>query len=197
MRTTKTLLATGLALALTACASNDGDVKAQATEQVTEQKAQMQANMNNSDLYEVHAEGRVYVFDDPAIYASFLQVGETAYRQTFIGAGPHGQTLVFGVTGKDKKKPYSEIAAYNMYMGTLPESDDFYGEMRIEGRIYVFDKLADMKTVRQLGEAPLRYTDIGAGPDGETVVYVLRSENKKKKPTEMIQRFKEHNQIKG
>ena len=193
MRTTNTILAASLALALTACASNDADV----TTEVKAQATEMQANLNNTDLFEVHWEGRVYVFDDMGTYNEFLEVGETSYHQTFIGAGPDGQTLVFGMTSEDKKKHYSQIAAYNLYMGTLPAAEDFYGEMRIEGRIYVFDKVEDMKTVRSLGEAPLRYSDIGSGPNGETVVYVLRSDNKKKKPEALIERFKKHNHIKA
>ena len=62
------------------------------------------ASMNNNDLYEVHEDGRIYVFDDRATYESFLEVGETSYRKVRIGAGPKGETVVFGLTDADKKK---------------------------------------------------------------------------------------------
>ena len=39
-----------------------------------------------------------------------------------------------------------------------------------------------MTTARVVGEVPLRFTQIGTGPKGETVVYALNSQNKKVKP---------------
>lgn len=198
MRVINTILATSLALALTACVSNDTSDKttmAKDTTEMAKTEAMNSVELNNTDLYEVHAEGRLYVFDDTSTYKEFLTVGETSYRQTFIGSGPQGQTVVFGMTSKDKKKHFSKIAAYNLYMGTLPAAESFYGETRLDGRIYVFDSVDDMKAVREIGEASLRYTDIGSGPNGETVVYVLRGDNKKKKPTALITEFKKRNQV--
>lgn len=150
------------------------------------------ASLNNDDLYEVHHEGRIYLFDDRGTYKEFLQVGETSYRKVRIGSGPKGETLVFGLTNADKKK-FSGIASIDMYDGKLAGADSFYGEMRVEGRIYVFSSLAEMNDARVVGEVPLRYTDIGSGPKGETVVYALNSSNKKVKPEALIQRFKKMN----
>ncbi len=181
MRVLKTFMLGGLVAALTACTTG------------TKNEPVAAADLNNEDLYEVHHEGRIHVFDDQATYQQFLEVGETSFRQTFIGAGPKGETLVFGVTGADKKKSADQVAGYNLYHGTLPAADRFYGEMRLEGRIYVFDRIEDMEAVRTTGEAPLRYTEIGAGPQGETLVYVLRSDNKKQKPVELMAAFKQHN----
>ncbi|TBR43554.1 hypothetical protein CBF23_005095 [Marinomonas agarivorans] len=158
-------------------------------------KSESTASVNNDDLYEVHHEGRIYIFDDRDTYAEFLQVGETSYRKVRIGAGPKGETLVFGLTNEDKKK-FSGIASIDMYDGALAGAESFYGEMRVEGRIYVFGSLAEMNDARLVGEVPLRYTDIGAGPKGETVVYALNSGNKKVKPEAMIKRFKKMNGIK-
>ena len=197
MRTNKTIntiLAGSLALSLAACVSTD----AENTQVVKQEAAKVAAvELNNSDLYEVEAEGRTYVFDDFATYQEFLSVGETAFRQTFIGAGPNGQTLVFGMTSKDKKKHFSKIAGYNLYMGSQLPADNFYGEMRIEGenRIYVFSRLEDMKQVRETGEAALRFSDIGSGPNGETVIYVLHSGNKKVKPVALMEEFKKRNNM--
>ena len=192
MRTINTILAGSLALTLAACANTD----AENTQVVKQDAAKVAAvELNNDDLYEVHAEGRLYVFDDYKTYQEFLEVGETSFRQTFIGAGPAGQTVVFGMTSKDKKKHFSKIAGYNLYMGNQSASENFYGEARLENRIYVFDRIEDMKTVRETGEAPLRYTDIGSGPKGETVVYVLRGDNKKVKPVALIAEFKKRNNM--
>ncbi len=193
MRTINTILAGTLALSLAACVSNDAEVENQTVKQEAMKAAAV--DLNNDDLYEVHAEGRLYVFDDFATYHEFLNVGETSFRQTFIGSGPHGQTVVFGMTSKDKKKHFSKIAGYNLYMGSQPAAENFYGEARMENRIYVFDRLEDMKQVRETGEAALRYADIGSGPKGETVIYVLRSENKKVKPVALMKEFKKRNKM--
>ncbi|MBY4678106.1 hypothetical protein [Marinobacterium arenosum] len=162
--------------------------------QSTETKSAAAApQLNNQDLYEVAHEGRHYVFDDFKTYQSFLQVGETSFRKVFIGGGPHGETLVFGLRGEDKKK-LEGIAGIDMYNGKLPAAEDFYGELRGEdGRLYVFSTLEDMKDVRELGEAVFRYTQIGAGPQGQTVVFVLNKSNKKQKPVELMARFQQIN----
>ncbi|MBV0934427.1 hypothetical protein [Marinobacterium weihaiense] len=181
MRIFKTAALGGLMTVLTACTTGD------------KTSPSLAAGLNNKDLYEVHHDGRIHVFDDRATYEHFLEVGETSYRQTFIGAGPKGETLVFGVTGADKKKRMEQVAGYNLYHGMLPASQPFYGETRLDGRIYVFDRLEDMEAVRKTGEAPLRFTQIGAGPAGETVVFVLNSDNKKHKPDALMAAFRQHN----
>jgi hypothetical protein len=152
-------------------------------------------SLNNEDLYEIHHDGRIYIFDDRAVYEEFLQVGETSYRKVRIGAGPKGKTIVFGLTNADKKK-MSGIASVDMYDGALDAATPFYGEMRIDGRIYVFGSLQEMNSARIVGEVPLRYTDIGSGPKGETVVYALNSSNKKVKPEAMIALFHKMNDMK-
>jgi len=152
-------------------------------------------SLNNEDLYEVHQEGRIYIFDDRTVYEEFLQVGETSFRKVRIGAGPKGETIVFGLTNADKKK-MSGIASVDMYDGALEAAVPFYGEMRMEGRIYVFGSLQEMNGARAVGEVPLRYTDIGSGPKGETVVYALNSSNKKAKPEAMIRLFHKMNGMK-
>lgn len=179
------LVVLGLAAALTACGSQN--VK---KEEMAEAKP-----MNNDDFYEAHHEGRIYLFDDWATYQSYKEVGETSFRKVYIGEGPKGETLVFGLTGKDKKKS-SGIASIDMYNGALAPAAGFYGEMMIEGRIYVFDSYKEMETVRTTGEAAYRFTEIGSGPNGETVVYVLQKSKKKQKPVEMIAEFKARNMAK-
>ena len=88
--------------------------------------------------YEVEHDGRLNIFDDTQTYLSFLKLGETSYRKVRIGAGPQGQTVVFGLTSADKKKT-SGIASIDMFDGKLKPAGEFYGEVHHEGRIYVFD----------------------------------------------------------
>ena len=124
----------------------------------------------------------------------FLKTGHTPYVFSKIGEGPHGETLTFGLTGKDKKKT-SGIPSVELFAGNFKPAQPFYAEMRAEGRIYVFNTLEDMAAVRKVGEAAYRYTDILSGPNGETVVYVLNKSNKKKKPVELIKAFKAKNNL--
>jgi hypothetical protein len=151
--------------------------------------------LNNNDLYEVAHDGRYYIFDDFTIYQQFLSVGETAYRKVYIGDGPHGETLVFGLTDKDKKKA-TGITGIDMYRGDLKANDNFYGEIRSEdGRLYVFSTYQDMVDTRKLGDAIYRFSQIGAGPNGQTVVFVLNKTNKKKRPDTLINAFKKRNNM--
>lgn len=176
----------GITLSLTACQSNEAKTEMAAAPAPA-------VELNNQDLYEVDHEGRHYVFDDFATYQEFLTVGETSYRKVFIGGGPHGETLVHGLMGKDKKK-LSGIAGVEMFAGKMEPAEEFYGEMRGEdGRLYVFNSLEDMEELRKVGEAPYRFTQIGAGPQGQTVVFVLNKSNKKKEPVALVKRFKAMN----
>lgn len=165
------------------CASTSDQ---QATQTQVEDKVEML-----SELYEVHKDGRIYIFYDRGLYENFIEHGHTAYSFNRIGAGPNGETLVFGLTGEDKKK-LSGIPSVEIYDG-IKKPGAFYGEAMIDGRIYVFDSLEEMAAVRQHHEAAYRLTDIGAGPRGETVVYVLTSENKKQRPEALIAKYKEMN----
>lgn len=153
--------------------------------------SQQTASQPVEHFLEVHVDGRINIFYDKHTYEEFLQLGETSFRLTRIGAGPKGETLVFGLPAADKKKT-SAIPAIDIYEGKrIPVN--FYGEMRAEGRIFVFSTYADMKMVRETGEAALRFSDIGSGPKGETVVYVLNKSNKKEKPTALMAQFRSFN----
>lgn len=150
------------------------------------------SSANDMSIYEVHKKGRIHVFYDRKEFKSFRKVGESTFRLTRIGAGPKGETLVFGLTKKDKKKP-GKIAVIKLYDGKIKASNNFYAEMYKNGRIYVFNNFKDMKTVRDFGHPNYFYLSIGTGPKGETVVYVLNSKNKKKKPLKLISEFKTRN----
>ena len=147
-------------------------------------------SFNTNDYYQVEHEGRNYIFDDKETYLSFLSVGETPYRLTRIGAGKNGETIVFGLTKKDKNKT-SGIGSIMMYDNAIKGSSEaFYAEIYRDSRIYVFDNWRDVQAFRSVGEAPYRYTDIGSGPGGKTVVYVLNKSNKKARPDALIARFR-------
>jgi len=168
-------------LAVVGCGST-GDKKG---EQATGAEVASEKMM---EVYEIHHDGRIHVFYDKALYNDFLQLGETPYRLTRIGAGPNGETIVYGLTKEDKKTPDS-VETIKLYDGKVEASENFYAELRNHGRIYVFSSFADMKPVRDFGHPNFFYTEIGSGPKGETVVYVLNSKTKKKRPDSLISKF--------
>ena len=187
IHTLKTTLAVSSMLLLTvgcSTTSNQMASQSEAQSEVTTATEKPKA----MELYEVHHEGRINVFYDRALYHEFLQLGETSFRLTRIGAGPNGETMVFGITKDDKKKA-TEVAAVKLYDGDVSVEGDFYAEMRRHGRIYVFSAFADMQPVRQFGHPNFFYSEIGAGPDGETVVFVLNSKTKKKRPEALIAKY--------
>lgn len=133
--------------------------------------------------------GRVHAFGDTKNYFDFLAHGEVQLTRTRIGAGPGGRTLVYGITSADVKanKP---SRGEELMEGTLPAGAPFYGEVFKSGRFYLFGDLADMKGFVEAGEVPYSFTEIGVGPKGETLVYVMNKDSVKKgKPTDRKQRF--------
>jgi len=119
-----------------------------------------------------------------------LKLGETPYRLTRIGTGKKDETVVFGLRKQDKKM-LSGLGGVALFDRTAEGiSDVFYGEVIGDGRIHVFNRWNDLKAFLDVGEAPYRYTDIGAGPNGEAVVDVLNKDNKKNKPIKLIQQIK-------
>lgn len=181
--------------ALSACSST-GDKHSNMEEKAVESKtAAAEATAPAPlEIYEVHHDGRINVFYDRTLYMEFLDLGETSFRLTRIGEGPNGETVVYGLTKHDKKKPES-VEALKVYQGSAPVPEKFYGELRNHGRIYVFDNMEDMKPVRQFGHPNFFYTEIASGPKGETVVYVLNKHTKKKRPDNLIAQFKKMNNM--
>jgi len=176
-----------LSLVLASCAMNEPK---QGAEKAAVEVATNSVAYNVNDYYVVYQDGRIYAFDDFKVYQEFLDLGETTFRFTRIGAGPKGETVVFGLRKADKKKPM-ESGVLNLYDGKAKGvSVGFYGEVVEDGRVYVFSEWADLQSFIKVGEATFRYTDIGAGAKGETLVYVLNKGNKKKKPVELMAAYK-------
>lgn len=176
-----------LSLVLASCSttpSKQTEVKVPSNPVVASQPA-----YNVNDYYQVYQGGRIYVFDDFKVYQEFLELGETTFRLTRIGAGPKGETVVFGLRKVDKKKP--ELSGVvNMYDGKAEGiKDGFYAEVIQDERVYIFNEWADLQAFLKVGEATFRYTDIGAGAKGETLVYVLNKNNKKQKPDALMAEY--------
>lgn len=143
------------------------------------------------ELYVVLPEsGRVHAFGDLKNYQDFLSHGEVTLTRSKIGEGPGGATLVFGITADDVKanRPSLGEKAFSGQFGGAPE---FYGEVLKGNRFYVFGDLKDMQDFLAFGEVPYSFTEIGSGPKGETLVYVMNKDSVKAgKPLNRVERFK-------
>jgi hypothetical protein len=134
--------------------------------------------------------GRVHAFGDAKNYFDFLAHGEVALTRTQVGAGPGGKTLVFGITSDDVKANRPSRGE-QILDGTLPAASGFYGEVFKGGRFFLFGDLKEMTNFTAFGEVPYSYTDIGAGPKGETIVYVMNKDSYPLgKPTDRTERFR-------
>lgn len=137
-----------------------------------------------------HENGRIYAMTDPKIYASFLNTDEVPLTRTRIGAGPEGETVIFGITKADGKHLDKPTAAEDIFDGRTQDVGAFYGEVLRNGRFHVFGEWKDFQDYLAHKEITFTYTEIGTGPKGETVIYALNSATKKKgRPVALVEQF--------
>ena len=146
--------------------------------------------LNNEDWYQVRTETQVFVFDDYQVFKNFLSTEKAPVLRTLEEKDPAGQEVILALRAEDQGKPLEQIAAYQFLKVALVPAHPFYGEVRQEGRIYVFKRYGDMRDMVQLGEPIFRYTDIGGGPDGVSVTYGLQKEEGR--PDATIAQFKKN-----
>ncbi|OZA28127.1 MAG: hypothetical protein B7X93_07980 [Hydrogenophilales bacterium 17-61-9] len=144
-----------------------------------------------------HENERTYAFGDAANYLLFLEHDEVPLTRTRIGAGPDGETVVFGITKKDAEDLAKPSAGELFFDGKMGEVGLFYGEAIRDGRFYVFGEWADFKSYLEHKEVTFTFTEIGTGPKGETVIYALNKKTKDQgRPVALIEAFKQLHQIK-
>jgi hypothetical protein len=144
-----------------------------------------------------HENGRIYAMTDPKIYISFLNTDEVPLTRTRIGAGPEGETVIFGITKADGKHLDKPTAAEAIFDGRTKDVGAFYGEVLRNGRFHVFGEWKDFQDYLAHKEITFTYTEIGTGPKGETVIYALNSVTKKKgRPVALVEQFNQLRQVK-
>ncbi len=137
-----------------------------------------------------HENGRIYPIADVKNYLGFLEHDELTYTRTRIGAGPEGATLVFGIEKKEADDISKPAKAELFYDGKYEPSGPFYGEVMLDGRFYVFGTWKDFKDFLEHKEVTYTFTEIGAGPKGETVIYALNKDTVKEgRPVKLIEAF--------
>ncbi|MDD3761781.1 MAG: hypothetical protein PHP86_00635 [Nevskiales bacterium] len=184
-------------VATTGCAVKGGWMGTDA-ERTYEQQlaaARLDEQLVHDRYWEIHRDGRIQVIADAEDYELFRQTGEIPLVVTRIGGGPNGETLRFGLTRKEAKTMAKIVgykgSAQRLYEGDVEgDANDFYGEIHRDGRIYVFNDWADLQAYKQTHEAAYAVTRIGAGPERETVVFVLNKSSASTVPAQTIGNFK-------
>lgn len=137
-----------------------------------------------------HDNGRIYPIADIKNYLGFLEHDELIFTRTRIGEGPDGATLVFGIEKKEADDLGKPSKAELFYDGKYEPTGPFYGEVLRDGRFYVFGTWKDFKDYLEHNEVTFTFTEIGAGPKGETVIYALNKDTVKEgRPVKLIEAF--------
>ncbi|MEX6504193.1 hypothetical protein [Pseudomonas zhanjiangensis] len=149
--------------------------------------AKSAAAPNNDDWYQVRTDNELYVFDDYQVFRDFLATGKAPYLKDLEQKDKYGQAVILALRAEDQGKPLEQIAAYQFLTVSLVPAFPFYGEIRQDGVIYVFQRYGDMIDTISLREPIFRHTEIGSGPNGERVVYGMIKEESK--PLALIEKF--------
>jgi hypothetical protein len=144
-----------------------------------------------------HENGRIYPIADAKNYLAFLDVDELIYTRTRVGAGPEGETLVFGIEKKEADDLNKPAKAELLYDGKMDVAGPFYGEVVKDGRFHVFGTWQDFKDYLVNKEITYTFTEVGNGPKGETVIYAMnKNTSKDGRPVALIDSFKQFHQKK-
>jgi hypothetical protein len=149
--------------------------------------------LNNEDWYQVRSETQVILFDDLQVFKDYLASGQAPSMRTLEEKDANGLEVVLALRAEDQGKPLDKIAAYRFFKVAQVPAHPFYGEVRQDGSIYVFKRYGDMQDMVKLGEPIFRYTDIGSGPNGQTVTYGLQKEEGR--PDATIAQFKKNHML--
>lgn len=201
MQSFKTLVAAlAVVVTLSGCATPGGWMGTESEKAYEKQLAakRMAEAYNNDDYYEIHKDGRIYAFSDHKDYQSWLKTDEVPLVVTKVGAGPQGETVKLQLNKAEAKSMEKTVgykgATQKMYEGELIGIETgFYAEVIRPERIWVFENGKDLHEFQKSGEVPCGITDIGAGPEGKTVVYAQNCKAAAKaKPEAAIVRFKKN-----
>lgn len=144
-----------------------------------------------------HENGRIYPIADAKNYLAFLDVNELIYTRTRVGAGPEGETIVFGIEKKEADDLNKPAKAELFYDGKMEVAGPFYGEVIKDGRFHVFGTWQDFKDYLVNKEITYTFTEVGTGPKGETVIYAMNKKSSAEgRPVALIESFKQFHSIK-
>lgn len=134
--------------------------------------------------------GRHYVVGSQESSEKFAAHGHMPYAKTVLGAGPHGETVVFEIAKKDPNLTERLIETYQSTPFLVESKGDDYAVFKYLGRLYVVGQAKTKESFAEHHHLPYTKTLLGAGPAGETVVFEVD-----KKDAKLVERLME--QFKG
>lgn len=190
--------------ALGGCATNQAsaDNKAEAAPaakvETVQAVAKTEATAQKQTYFMVyHENGRIYAMTEPKIYLGLMEHDEVPLTRARVGAGPNGETVVFGITSKDGDHLDKPTTAEDIFDGRTQNIGTFYGEVVRNGRYHVFGEWKDFQDYLAHKEITFTYTEIGTGPKGETVIYALNNKTKDSgRPVALVEQFNQLRQVK-
>ncbi|MFT5780682.1 MAG: hypothetical protein ACI9EB_000035 [Pseudomonas sp.] len=145
------------------------------------------AAQNNQDWYQVWTADQAVIFDDHDVYMEYLKTGTAPVLKKLDSKDYAGRSVVLGLRADQASVDVNSLAAKRFLDINLPPASDFYGEVRQDNKIFVFRRYGDMIDTMKLGSPIFSYVELGAGPKGERVVFVLAKEEGK--PEALISKF--------
>lgn len=116
---------------------------------------------------------RHYVIGSEASNAKFKKSPHLPYAKTILGAGPSGETVVYEINKKDGAYAERLMDTYEKTPFLVESKGDNYFVYKVHGRYYVVGNEATRDKLVKNGHIPYAKTILGAGPNGETVVFEI------------------------
>ncbi len=120
--------------------------------------------------------GRLYITGQDKTAQSFEKHGHLPYTKTILGEGPNGETLVFEVDKSDEIFSKHLIELYHDMPRQILNKTGFIVFKKSQ-RLYVVSSTESSKKFKSHGHLPYTKTILGAGPNGETVIFEVVKEN--------------------
>lgn len=133
---------------------------------------------NGKDMFVYRAHGRTYVIGTPKTNAKFMKSGHLPYTKTIIGGGPFGDTLVYEVAKKKPEFVKDLMKRFDSTPFELESNGKDYFVYKLKGRVYVIGQAKTNVKFKKSGHLPYTRTLLGAGPNGETVVFEVNKKDK-------------------
>ncbi|MBU2646637.1 hypothetical protein KKI24_18150 [bacterium] len=123
-------------------------------------------------------QGRIFVIGNKNTNEKFKALHHLPYTKTILGAGPRGETVVFE---EDPKNPEFAEQLKSKYENTpvlLKAEGNNYFIWKYRNRIYVIGNEKTHESFKTTHHFPFTRTVLGAGPNGETVIFEVDAKNK-------------------
>lgn len=104
--------------------------------------------------FEIHRDGRILVFSQADAYQSWRRTGEISQALTQVGAGPHGETLIFQLTAAEAGQGEGSGAAQRLFGGELMGIEaGFHGEIHRRDAVWIFTRGSLLREFQLRGDA--------------------------------------------